>query len=154
MMKKPKSPDSKCFPSPHVRFFLLRSVMLDQMTIHWSINADHPVMEARGEEVTLIYVHMGDPLTTFPVCPFQRPLSPTAAKQTHCCSLTRNFIDAAQWLSECLSIHGTATQSRFTLGIKHRLRSPSLYRVVQGHCHLNSRRGLFNLFVFCFEMKH
>lgn len=70
-----------------------------------------------------------------------RGLSPTAVKQLNCCPLTRNFIDAAQWLSKCLSIHGTATQSRFTLGIKHRLQSPSLYQVVQGHCRLNSRRG-------------
>jgi len=52
--------------------------MLVQMMIHWSINADHPVMEARGEEVTLIYVHRGNPLTTFPICLFQKRLSPIA----------------------------------------------------------------------------
>lgn len=68
-------------------------------------------------------------------------------RQQHCHSLTRNFINTAQWLSKCLSIHSTARQSRFTLRIKHRLWSLSLYYVVQGHCFLNSNKTCWLCFL-------
>lgn len=64
-------------------------------------------------------------------------------QQLNYCPLTRNFSDAVQWLNEFVSIHGTATQSRFTLEIKHRLWSPPLYRIVQDNCFVKSKGACY-----------
>ena len=109
------------------------------MMMHWSINADHPIMEARGGGGNINICTQGGPPHHLSSMPLPEASVFYCCRQLHCCSLARNFINTAQWLSECLSIHSTAIQSRFILGIKHRLWSLFLYFVVQGHCFLNSK---------------